>query len=142
MNYETLITKVMSLAPFSNADDARLALISSLETLGFLLPERLVQALASELPHECAAALSLGLSVGQRHPRVRGDKAQALPLSGQTLERVQEICSALGKLLAAELVASLVAELPAELASAFDGGAAHTAPALIAGHPHPDKDRQ
>jgi uncharacterized protein (DUF2267 family) len=125
VNDAQLIEEILRRAPFENGDDAQLALVSCLETLGFMLPEPLVGALSAALPRACGALLSLGLSVRLRHPRVREDKSEPLSLNRQTLERVQEICRVLGELLPGELVARLVAELPAQLATALDGRAPH-----------------
>jgi hypothetical protein len=126
MNDAQLMAEILKLTPFESTDDARLALVSSLETLGFLLPERLVAELEGALPPDCTSLLALGLSVRQRQPRVRAEKTAALSLERHTLERVQEICRVLGKLLAPELVGRLVAELPTQNAQAFAGRTAHS----------------
>jgi hypothetical protein len=94
MNYGALLLNVMSHTPFARADEAGSALTTSLETLGFLLPERMVQQLESALPAECTNALWLGRSVGQWRT-VPNPDAAALHLRGQTLERVQAICAVL-----------------------------------------------
>jgi uncharacterized protein (DUF2267 family) len=125
-----LLAEILKLAPFESAEDARLALISTMETLGFLLPEPLVAELETVLPQDCTGLLALGVSVRQHHPRVRAEKAAALSLKRHTLEGVQEICRVLGMLLTPELVARLIAHLPAQLSEAFDGRMPHTPPQL------------
>lgn len=122
MNDAQLIAEILRRAPFVNGEDARKALVSCLETLGFALPEPVVRALMAELPVECQSLLSLGLFVRLRHPRVREDRAAPLALHRLTLERVQAVCAALAELLPRELVALLSRELPFQLATAFDGG--------------------
>jgi uncharacterized protein (DUF2267 family) len=135
MNYEALLLNVMSHTPFARSDEAGLALTTSLETLGFLLPERMVQRLESALPAECTSALWLGRSVGQWRTVPNPDAAE-LHLHGHTLERVQAICAVLGKLLPPELVQGLIADLPPRLAEAFDGSAVTSAPHLSSGRAH------
>lgn len=120
MNDAQLIAEILRRAPFVNEPDARMALVSCLETLGFMLPEPLVRALAAALPLESQSLLSLGLFVRQRHPRVREDKAEPLALKRQTLARVQAVCHVLAELLPAELVARLSEAVPPQLAPAFD----------------------
>jgi hypothetical protein len=121
------LRELCRLAPFENAADAELALFSSLETLGFLLPEHLVRKLEAVLPSACASSLASGRAAS----RASGGTADAYvppPGSGQAVERIQVVCSALAKRLPAELVVDLMRELPAPLASAFAGGAAHWVP--------------
>jgi hypothetical protein len=124
MDYAQLTAELTRLAPFESAVDARLALASSLQTLGFLLPEHLVETLAAALPDDCASALHAGREENRRAAHSRALEG-VLPRSGQTLERIQEICGALAKLLPSELVGDLVRELPPPLARAFDGATAH-----------------
>lgn len=125
MDFAQLTADLRRLAPFESNEDAQLSLTSSLEVLGFLLPGHLVQALEAALPPQCAAPIESGRAVSKRPGGF--EPAPGIPLSGQQLERIQEICAALGKLLSAELVRDLMRELPAPLASAFDGSAARAA---------------
>lgn len=128
---EALVGELRRLAPFETAADAELALISSLETLGFLLPAHLVRKLEAALPSACEKPLASGREVSRAGAR-GGDADSTLPAAGQALERVQEVCALLAKRLPPELVGALVRELPAPLASAFAGGGARSVPE--AGH--------
>ncbi len=119
MIYTQLIGKIMASVPIVRAADAERALVTCLETLGYLLPKRLVEALQRELPQKCEAPLALGESVARGHA-----SATAGALHGETLERVQEVCRVLGKCLAPELIGEIASALPAELSRAFEDRAA------------------
>lgn len=127
MDFARLTDHLRRFTPFADAAEARLALASSLERLGFLLPEHLIRKLQAALPAECSPPLLAGLAATRLADQVPPSGASA-PLSGQALERTQEVCAVLGKLLEADLVRDLVRELPPPLASALDGSAVHTAP--------------
>lgn len=128
---DALLRALCSQAPFANGADAELALVSTLELLGFSLPEHLLRQLKAALPASCAGPLSAGQELSRSRNWAAIDEA-SLPAPGQPLERVEEVCSALARLLPAELVADLQRELPARLAGAFTDAGAHSLPA--AGH--------
>ena len=119
MIYTQLVGKIMGSVPIVRAADAERALVTCLETLGYLLPERLVASLQHALPERCAEPLALGASFAHRHA-----SEDAGALRGETLERVQEVCRVLGRCLPPELIREIARALPAQLAWAFEDRAA------------------
>jgi hypothetical protein len=121
MSFSDLTTMLLHHGPFTGAEDAELALTTTLETLGYLLPARLVRELEAALPEQCGWPLSFGRSVSEEHERQargsRGREPAALP--GDTLERIQEVCAVLGRVLPPALVPEIVRALPSQLNGAF-----------------------
>jgi hypothetical protein len=114
MIYTQLLGKVMRAGRFVQSADAERALVTCFETLGYLAPAPLVEALARELPAACLAPLELGRSFHASHV-----DQQPGPLSGHTLERVQLVCGILGACLSPDLTRDLAKALPAQLSVAF-----------------------
>jgi uncharacterized protein (DUF2267 family) len=145
MSFSDLITMLLRHGPFAEAEDAELALTTTLETLGYLLPARLVRELEASLPEPCGWPLSFGRSVSEEHERAalgtRQRELAALP--GDTLERIQEVCAVLRRALPSALVEDIVRALPPKLGGAFHARAVTTQPqasrglqrTLAAGHP-------
>jgi uncharacterized protein (DUF2267 family) len=114
--YTQLIGKIMGGVPIVRAADAELALVTCLETLGYLLPSRLVETLQRELPQQCTPPIALGASFAGRHA-----SETAGALHGEKLERVREVCRILSQCLTPELIREIASALPAELSRAFEG---------------------
>lgn len=112
--------------------DAEHALASTLETLGFLLPERLVRALSAALPSECSDPLALGLSASRLQLRTHGSAGvQPDALPRPAMERIQMVCAALAPVLPPELVADLIRELPERFKVAFECEATQPMPTRV-----------
>jgi len=114
--YSDLIQKLTSFMP--GHEDAERGLATTLETLGFLLPERLVRALEAALPAECSDPLALGLSASRLQLRTHGAVGGGT-LPRQVMERIQMICTALEPVLPPDLVPDLLRELPPPFQAAF-----------------------
>jgi hypothetical protein len=128
--YSELISEISD--ALHGGEDVEHAVVMTLETLGFVLPERLVRALSAALPAECAGPLGLGLSASRHQQRVRGARgAQPGALSRPVLERVQMVCAVLASALPPELVADLIRELPEPFQAAFEHELTQPTPARV-----------
>jgi hypothetical protein len=113
-------------------DDVEHTLATTLETLGFLLPERLVRALSAALPAECSDPLALGLSASRLQLRTHGAAgAEPYALPRRAMERVQMVCAALAPMLPPDLVADLLRELPERFKVAFESDAMQPVPTRV-----------
>jgi uncharacterized protein (DUF2267 family) len=121
MSFSDLTTMLLNQSAFRDAEDAELALTTTLETLGYLLPARLVRELEGALPDRCGWPLSFGRSVSENLRRAeRGLRRRELAeLPGETVERIQEVCAVLGRELPPALIQDIVCELPQQLRGAF-----------------------
>ena len=122
MFFSDFLNQLMNHGRFADVEDAERAVTTTLETLGYLLPARLVGELERTLPEQCGWALALGGSASRSRGKHESTTAARGPgaLSGTILERVQEVCAVLAATLPAALVASVARELPAELSEAFE----------------------
>lgn len=131
MPFSDLTTMLLNHAAFRDAEDAELALTTTLETFGYVLPARLVRELEDALPEQCGWPLAFGRSVSENRRRA----AQGLPpptpeeLPGETVERIQEVCAVLLRELPPLLLQNIVRELPQQLKSVFQP---RVLPALLA----------
>jgi hypothetical protein len=113
-------------------DDVEHALATTLETLGFLLPERLVRALSATLPTECSDPLALGLSASRLQLRTHGAAgAEPYALPRRAMERIQMVCAALAPMLPPDLAADLLRELPEGFKVAFENDAIQPMPTRV-----------
>jgi hypothetical protein len=130
MSFSDLITMLLKHGPFVEAEDAELALTTTLETLGYVLPARLARELEAALPEQCGWPLSFGRSVSEEHERLASGRRRREPaeLPGDTLERIQEVCAVLGRVLPPALVQDVVRALPLQLRGAFHPRALTTLP--------------
>lgn len=122
MDYQHLLSRLLRNAPFASRDDAQRALVTTLETLGYVLPSRLIEELRDSLPAECEVALELGMRLRSSRP-VASDVGQTQHLLNSlpwfTMDRIQDVCSVLGELLAPSLSEEITAQLPGRLVEAF-----------------------
>jgi hypothetical protein len=138
MLFSELIKMVVEQRFFADANDAELALTTTLETLGFVLPARLVRELESELPEPCGWPLAFGRSVSENQKRTatwgaRSREPHELP--GRTVERIQEVCAVLARVLPSALVADISRELSPQLRAAFEPRRASALPPPARGLP-------
>lgn len=135
MQLTELTNRLMGAAPFPDTDSAERAVATTLETLGYLLPGRLVSQLESELPPSCRGALLLGRAASVRDgPSTHGESS--LP-PAHIVEQLQEVLAVLGRLLPGPLVESLSRELPSSLSAAFEPR--FQVPVPVAPHPRGGK---
>jgi uncharacterized protein (DUF2267 family) len=125
MTFSDLITTLMKQSAFVDVSDAELALTTALETLGFVLPARLVRELEATLPERCGWPLAFGRSVSEHH---KSTAAKPRELAGRTAERVQQVCAVLAQVLPVALVADISRELPPQLRGALERRPAFTPP--------------
>lgn len=119
MLFSDLIATLVKQSALADAGDAEMALTTALETLGFVLPARLVRELEQALPEACGWPLAFGRSVYERQQRAP-QRAEPRELPGRTVERIEEVCAVLAGLLPADLVASISGALPHQLRGAFE----------------------
>lgn len=108
VEYFDLIRGLTRSAVFATAEQAECDLFMTLEALGAVLPDWLVQELALELPAECGRALGLGASITV-------GRAQRRELMGRELERVQATYALLLRHFTPDVARHLERELPAFL---------------------------
>ena len=124
MDYQHLLSRLHGHAPFAHREDAEPALVTTLETLAYLLPDGLVARLREALPAECEPSLTLGLTL--RRSRSRSSAVRAAPgralgsLPPFTIERIQQVCAVLGDMLDPALTEDITSELPEQLLGAFE----------------------
>lgn len=130
MSFSDLITMLLKHGPFADAEDAALALTTTLETLGYVLPARLGRELEAALPERCGWPLSFGRTVSEERARLTPDVRRPEPaaLPSDTLERIQEVCAVLARALPPALVQDVVRALPLQLRGAFQPRAVTTLP--------------
>lgn len=122
MDHQHLLSRLHRHAPFAHREDAERALVTTLETLAYLLPDGLVARLREALPAECEPSLTLGLTLRRsRSSAVRAAPGRAFgSLPPFTIERIQQVCAVLGDMLDPALTEDITSELPEQLLGAFE----------------------
>jgi uncharacterized protein (DUF2267 family) len=121
MLYENLLNTLRVNGPYASVEDAQRALVTTLETLGYFLPNELVRQLATALPSACSGPLQLGMQASDGVRRLAHAHGACEPseLPEPVLAEMRTVCGAIHGLLPFELARTVGGVLPPPLKDAF-----------------------